>query len=50
MHSINKPTRQPPQPSGWPAAPLTPQQLARRAAQERAMRAGLLARWPQGLR
>lgn len=37
-------------PARWPGAPLTPHQLARRAAQEHAMRAGLLARWPQGLR
>lgn len=36
-------------PAYWPFGQLTPQQQRRHAAQVRAMRDGLLARWPEGL-
>lgn len=37
------------QPRGWPGAPLTAVQLRRHQAQVDAMRAGKVARWPEGL-
>lgn len=42
-------TAQPHRGNNWPFGQLTEKQMRERAAQERAMRAGLLAAWPEAL-